>query len=459
MSVSTLPAPVRTSRPRPRAGAPMPWWRVEARALLEPRTALMGLVLLTYVWRFHDLSGLIAPLRLSAIATIGSWAFLVCAPRLNHLKSIIPRAGVRPLILSVLWIGVTVPFALSTEIAWESWWGSHFKTLTMVLFLLTCFTTFHTVKQAMAAHIFGAATLAAFYAKGGFALWGSPVPMYDVNDMAMHLNMALPFVLFFAIRAPQGWLKLSLWGLLALLTVCALMTQSRGAFLTVGLLTIIILLKASAIKFWIRLLPPVLVVFAYTFAPPATKERLSTLFTPADDYNVDDEHGRVEIWKRAFGYLSDNPIAGVGMTNFPVADLYLAPQARQGQAGWSGKAAHNAFVEMGTETGYPGLTLFLMMLLGALFRLYRIRGLARRHLRGTPVGDEVVLAAEVLSLSIVAYCVGGFFLSMAYAPIIYSVIAMVAGFDLCASRLFPGARAATARKAPARVLRTPMEVG
>lgn len=435
MTVSTISPPIGRAAPRIRAGRPEPWWKAESKAILKPRVMLLGLLLLTYVWRFHDLSGLISPFRFAAIATVGSWFYLVFDSRASHLRALIARPAARPLILGVLWAGVTVPFALNPEVAWETWWGTHFKTLTMFLFLLTCFTSLHAVKQAMAVHIVGASLLAFFYAKGGFALWGSPVPMYDVNDMALHLNMAMPFVLFFAIRAPRGWLRLSLWGLLALLTVCALMTQSRGAFLTVGLLTVAILLNATGVKFWIRLLPPVLVVLTYVFAPVETKERLSTLFTPTQDYNVDDEEGRIEIWKRAFGYVSEYPLTGVGMSNFHIAESTLSLQAQQRRPGWDASVAHNSFVEVGAETGLPGLSLFALMLFGALFRLTRIRNLARRHLRGTSAGEEVVLAAEALSLSIVAYCIGGFFLSMAYAPIIYSVIAMAIGLDLSANRI------------------------
>jgi hypothetical protein len=83
MNVTTLPAPTpaATGRPRARVAAPMPWWKVEAKLLMKPRTMLMGLLLLTYVWRFHDLSGLIAPLRLAAIATVGSWLYLLSFQR------------------------------------------------------------------------------------------------------------------------------------------------------------------------------------------------------------------------------------------------------------------------------------------------------------------------------------------------------------------------------------------
>ena len=416
--------------------ATVPRRGLDLAAFAQPRTALLALVLLTYVWRFHDLNPVIAILRLAAIATVLTWCFLVFSPRLHHLIAMLARPGVAFLVLGVMWTGVTVPFALSPDLAWESWWGTHFKTFTMFLFLLTCFTSFRAVKQAMVVHVFGAAVLAAYYAKGGFPLWGSPVPMYDVNDLALHLNMAIPFVLFFAMRSRGRRARAALWGLMGLMTVCALMTQSRGAFLTIGVLATIILLSASTLKLWMRCIPPILVVCTYVFAPPATKARLSTLFSPTEDYNMDDERGRIEIWKRGLGYMREHPVMGVGMSNFPLAEATLSPQARSARSDWRAMVSHNSFIEIGSETGYPGLVLFTAMLLLPLIGLIRIRSRLRRHVDRIADGQELVLAAEVLTLSLVAYCIGGFFLSMAYVPIMYSLIAMIAGFDVAVERMF-----------------------
>jgi putative inorganic carbon (HCO3(-)) transporter len=391
------------------------------RDLQDPRVALMCLLLLTYVWRFHDLNSLVAVLRLSAVGTFMSWGFLAFGRKPAYLRHIRGHPVLTLLIVGVVWVGVTVPFALMPALAWEAWWGVHFRTLTMSLFVLTCLTSIISIKRAMAVHVFGAAVLAFYYAKGGFPLWGTPVPMYDVNDLALHLNMALPFAVYFAVRADKRWLRNTCWFVIGLMTVSVLMTQSRGGFLTVGVFAALTIIYSSHVRWWMRVVPPILVVCTYMLAPPATKARLSTLFSPTEDYNMHDEEGRIEIWKRGIGYMLDNPISGVGMTNFPVAEATLSSGVRA-------SVTHNSFLEVGAETGFPGLLLFVSMIGGAMVMLGRTRARLRRHLGQSSRGKDLTFMAESLLLSLLAYCIGGFFLSLGYLPMLYSVIVISIGF-------------------------------
>lgn len=416
---------------------------------MEPRYLVLAVLLLSYVWRFHDLAPVLSPLRLAALGTVLSWGYLVLTRPHAGFGRMVGHPAMIPLIVGVVWIGITVPSALQPDRAWESWWGVHFKTLTMSLFLLTCLTSIAALKRAMALHIFGAAVLAFFYAKSGFPLWGSPVPMYDVNDLALHLNMTVPFAVYFGVRADRRWIRIACWLLTGAITVSVLMTQSRGAFLTIGIFSVLIILFAKNLRLWVRLVPPVLVACTYTFAPPETKERLSTLFAPQDDYNLHDDEGRIEIWKRGLGYLGDHPITGVGMTNFPVAEATLSARAREGGRA-RGMVSHNSFLEVAVEGGIPGFALFIAMIGGGLVTLGRMRKRLQRRLGRTAAGEDLVLIAEALMLSLIAYCIGGFFLSMAYVPMLYSVIAITAGFCYWANRALSAAAAAPVpRPAPA----------
>ena len=61
---------------------------------------------------------------------------------------------------------------------------------------------------------------------------------------------------------------------------------------------------------------------------------MSTILHPTKDYNYTDSEGRVEVWKRGMGYMLHNPVVGVGVAAYPIAeggsDLAQS-QAAQGQ--------------------------------------------------------------------------------------------------------------------------------
>jgi O-antigen ligase len=166
----------------------------------------------------------------------------------------------------------------------------------------------------------------------------------------------------------------------------------------------------------------------FFFLPEASRERLSTLFSPTEDYNYTDEDGRVEIWTRGLGYLAEHPITGVGASNFPIAEATLGIGGN--------RVAHNSFLEVAAETGYPGFFLYVGAILLALWRLGRIRRKLAR-IRGAPEASRMMLCADALTMSLIAFCVNGFFLAQGYAPVLMSVVAMVGGLEIAAKRL-PG---------------------
>jgi O-antigen ligase len=95
---------------------------------------------------------------------------------------------------------------------------------------------------------------------------------------------------------------------------------------------------------------------------------------------------------------------------------------------WWG-AAHNTYVQAGAELGFPGLLLLLGMIATAFMSLQRA---ARRALRASPGGSEVSRLAQSLMAAIVGFAVGAFFLSLAYADMLYMLIALTIALAKCA---------------------------
>ena len=73
-----------------------------------------------------------------------------------------------------------------------------------------------------------------------------------------------------------------------------------------------------------------------------------------------------------------NPVLGLGPGNFPIAEGTLSAIAARQQFGigvrWN--AAHNSYVQIGAELGFPGLVLYLAVIASAFQALRRSADLA-----------------------------------------------------------------------------------
>src|SRR5438128_1701254 len=84
-------------------------------------------------------------------------------------------------------------------------------------------------------------------------------------------------------------------------------------------------------------------------------------------------------------------------------------------------AAHNSFIQVGAELGIPGLLLFVGVIASALASLGR---LARNARRTGPAGMGVSRLAQSLMAALVGFVAGAFFLSLAYADMLYMLVAL-----------------------------------
>jgi len=391
----------------------------------------MVAILLAYIWRFHDLTPSLSSLRIAAICTVGSWLFLVLQPRLPVLRRAVRLPYVALFLAFSIWGGVTVYFALSPEVAWEQWFSGHLKTVTMVLFVISCFTSFRLVRMAILAQVLGGAVLAFFYIKGGFSQWHFPVPMYDRNDTALVLNVALPMALFCVFTARTSVTKLAYTAVVLAIATSVMMSQSRGGFLTIAVTTAFTVVSVKKIKLRYRLLPLVLMVLGLLALPADVQNRLETIVNPTEDYNFTSDTGRIEIWKRGVKYTNEHRMFGLGWMNFPVAEATISERARLGRG--SLVSVHNSFLQVAAETGIPGFLLWFSMIVASVVRLVRLRMRFSKIPAAGPVRD-FVLCADFLLVSILGFCVGGQFLTMAYYPILFGQIALVAGLELTSSR-------------------------
>lgn len=236
--------------------------------------------------------------------------------------------------------------------------------------------------------------------------------MYDVNDIAMVLVCSLP-ITFYLMLQQQGFKKfiLSIFMLLTVITI--IKTGSRGGAL--GLLAIagyVVLNSRSKIKALV--ISTIALVILFAFAPEESKERFVTMVKPETEY--DQNYGdRKQIWTRGITIALSSPLVGAGIGNYTVAD----GSSKDKMGPW--KAAHNSYLQIAVELGLIGFVLYVLLTIGTFIKLHLMKKAVERMEPPSPV-VWIIKGAE---LTMLAFIVTTFFLSQAYNPQFYFILAMI----------------------------------
>jgi O-antigen ligase len=193
---------------------------------------------------------------------------------------------------------------------------------------------------------------------------------------------------------------------------CVIRTYSRGgalAFFTIIVLTLVA--ARRAIPLWVRLAIVPAVVLGLTFAPGKYIDRLKTLSSLNQDYNLTAKTGRKQIWARGLGYFAQRPLTGVGVGQFGKAEGQWGRENSINNLKWS--AAHNMWIETAAELGLVGIVSLSVMILSTIGLWRRIR------LRDPANEDELRFqrAAEAMGIAFTAFVVGTMFLSATLNPL------------------------------------------
>jgi O-antigen ligase len=386
----------------------------------------------TAVGRVHELFPILGYLKPALLATalgLGLWALQQRGPRnVGRLRS----AATTCLLGLLLWGALSVPGALNQGLAFQSW-TYYGQTVLLALLVAGSVRNPRDVERLTLVYfavtvVYTAVVLSRFQL--GADNWRlSRLYYYDANDFATLIVTAMPFGLYFALSRGRVSLRLLALAGLGLLAIGLIRSGSRGGFLAFLAVVAFVLLRVTTIPARMRLAGLVLIV-GITFGAASDQywAQMQTIISPKRDYNITSEEGRVKIWERGIGYMTGNPLFGVGLRNFQVAEGTISAQARRAERGlgvrWG--AAHNTFVQIGSELGVPGLLLFLALLANTFAGLARA---ARRFKTGEYAGSDASRLAQTLMASLVGFAVGGFFLSLAYADLLYTLVAFGIGLD------------------------------
>lgn len=442
---------------RRRAGG-IEWW-----SLLrgDPyRLGLFALMILT-VSRVHQHFGFISAVRPALLLGIFALGYAVLNPsRLNG--DLLGTWPARILAAIAIMACISVPFGISIGNSGKFMLTAYSKVLLFAFLLIAAMRGVRDLALFVWGYVISVGVLA-WMANTVFSPIGGRIHgmyTYDSNEMAVVLMAGLPLALLtFQTSGKRGRVVSGLV-IVGVGTSMAL-SGSRGGFIglmAVGAALILLLKRVPLIK---RLGFLGIVVAALALAAPMGYwEQMETVFNPTEDYNWTADQGRKEIWKRGVGYTMDHPITGLGVGNFPRAEGLLSDIAQDPThvAGVKWAAAHNSHLQVAAEMGFPGLALWLVLLVGGVVKFLSLRKrLPRWWVRGDPEERFLYYTTEYLPIAIIGFAVPGTFVSFAYLDTVYILAAFMAGFYVALRR--KQARDAAARKVPAPVPRPVRVVG
>jgi probable O-glycosylation ligase (exosortase A-associated) len=244
------------------------------------------------------------------------------------------------------------------------------------------------------------------YTRFGRALWNFIYS--NSNDLAALTLLFLAMAVGVLVAEPKGWFKRAAFLGVFLLTLLIFLTQSRGGILGLAVFGLFAL-AGYRHKLRSLALGVAAVLVVATFAPPSVWARLRGLARATDTENlraVDKEGSaqqRWQIWQTAFEIIRDYPLTGVGWGAYSQANAAYAPLTGGADVRLGARDAHSTYFGVLAETGYPGLFLFLALVLGTALEVDRIR---RRHKDLMP---KTAMQLYFMEVGLLGYLVCGIF--------------------------------------------------
>ena len=405
-----------------------PWRRAETPPspndlALTPARGAAAFFILAYLFflfsRLLDLgfSALHLPLILSLMALV---AVVVTNTYLNAIATSIGRC----LLALTFWMLLSTPFSVwrGGSIAFLT--GLWFKSVAVFLMVAALLRTREQVAQAVSLIAVAVLCSAVIGLVKGNAVNGrvalAGTGLADANDFGLFLLLSLPMWMYLFGKPGSSVIRRMAVLVAILITVAAMAhTGSRGTMIGLCVVGLVAFWSASASgKIKMLACAVGIVLFAMAITPRDVLARYTTFFT-SDTQSQEDEaaigstEGRTYLLQESLRLTLRHPLLGVGPAEFMVAENTDAVKAGQLHGSWH--ETHNMYTEVSSECGLPAFYFFMAAI------WYTFRGINRvRRLQVAPSDPraEMVRMAGWLWLSLVGVCASGFFLSIAYTPLI-----------------------------------------
>src|ERR1700752_4032409 len=235
------------------------------------------------------------------------------------------------------------------------------------------------------------------------------------NDLALHLVTIIPIAFALGIDQNSVLRKLVYFPITLLMVAAVIITFSRGGFLGLIAMTLVLARKLSRRNKSAAMATLVLGVFFFLAVPPASYSgRLATIFDSASDITGSSSQ-RTQVLKRSILVALRYPLFGVGIGNFH-------------HKSFQELRTHNANTQVASETGIAAMICYIILLVHPLPKLR----LMEREMFERNESSRYYYLAIGLQASLVGYMVASFFAAVAYQWYIYYLV----GYAIALRRIY-----------------------
>ncbi len=325
---------------------------------------------------------------------------------------------VRFLLIFFMIMMVGIPFAVHRGVAFHFVFSAFPGTLLYFIIFIILVNSEKRLNSVAWAAVAGAVFISLNYIKDtilagnvGYRVYASQ--MYDPNDVAFLLVTYLPLTFYFFLVKHKFMTKIFFLLASISMAVSILIAQSRGGILAFAVIIIAMMrIKTDAWRGGRKFFVVILLLSVLAYYLPVAGERFHNI---GSDYNVSDEKGRLNIWKQNLLILMENPIFGVGANCSSIALGLRRAENRDGVQAW--QVPHSSIIEVAVETGVPGFIVYVLLNLGAIANLRRMR---------TEMELKRSLLPIFLGISFYGFWTSALFLTQGYSIHLFFLLAMSA---------------------------------
>jgi O-antigen ligase len=252
------------------------------------------------------------------------------------------------------------------------------------------------------------------------------------NEMAQALLLGLAMWWLMLLNAKSGIRKAGAFVVIIVMFFTATRTGSRGALVSFVVLVFFIFLRSDAAGKMKMMIGTMLLVGLLMGTMP--KRLLNRYRTVADEKvevagdNLEasaysSTAARKELLRKSIKYTFQHPLFGVGPGMFVVAEDKEAVANGKRHGSWQG--THNSYTEVSSECGIPALIFYVLVIVFALKKTYRIY----RKTRDDPGLQDISNIAIGLNYAMIVFTVTITFDYIAYTSMLSVFAGMSAALD------------------------------
>ncbi len=321
-------------------------------------------------------------------------------------------------------LGLLIPFCFRNDLAFKTM----FSLMLYIPFMVALIACIHCVERwrHFLWFLFWVMTYMSIYMLTHAGM-GPGNYFMDENDVSLFIDAMLPFGYFLFLDEKKMWKKVVLIGGLLLGVLSVVISFSRGGF--IGLVVVFVIIWLFSPKKILTL--AILAMLAggmYLFSDPGYWKEMDTISDPTENT----AQQRLWFWQAGIRMWQAHPF-GVGGGNFPVLHDRYQPEEWNGRNNW-GRPAHSIWFTLLPETGVQGVLVFLL-LLGINYKDFIWMHIKFRKSK-EPDDRFIYYQSIAFMASIAGFCAAGTFISVLYyAHFWYLTAFIVAGVTIAQKRL------------------------